>query len=251
MILRDAKGLVVDGLNYGGVVDPWLSEGHQGLNRANGNFVQAPAGGNRGRFGMPAGPTASPDLSSGRYPDGSDSDDNRADFRIQRSTNIASDAIIGEDNIKVSNVFGLKEGQTILIGSGNTRESVTISSVGTAGATSLASNASAGSKKLLVSSSQNFSAGQNIIVGNGDNAEDVQIAAIAAARRGFFFGGMNRNTPTPPDTIILASPIRKSYKMGSVMSGTGVNLSVPLTMDHKSGDILVSSIPSPGKVNRY
>lgn len=251
MILRDAKGLVVDGLNYGGVVDPWLSEGHQGLNRANGNFVQAPAGGNRGRFGMPAGPTASPDLSSGRYPDGSDSDDNRADFRIQRSTNIASDAIIGEDNIKVSNVFGLKEGQTILIGSGNTRESVTISSVGTAGATSLASNASAGSRKLLVSSSQNFSAGQNIIVGNGDNAEDVQIAAIAAARRGFFFGGMNRNIPTPPDTIILASPIRKSYKMGSNMSGTGITLSAPLTMDHKNGDALVSSVPTPGKANRY
>ena len=252
MVLRDAKGLVVDGLNYGGVVDPWLSEGHQGLNRANGNFVQAPAGGNRGRFGMPAGPTASPDLSSGRYPDGSDSDDNRADFRIQRSTNIASDAVVGDNNIKISNVFGLREGQTILIGSDNSRESVTISSVGTAGGTALAANASAGSRKLLVSSSQNFSAGQDIMVGSGDNAEGVQIASIASARRGFYGGmNMNRNTPTPPDTIILASPIRKSYKMGSVMSGTGVNLSAPLTMDHKSGDILVSSIPSPGKVNRY
>lgn len=251
MVLRDAKGLVVDGLNYGGVVDPWLSEGHQGLNRANGNFVQAPAGGNRGRFGAPAAQTISPDLSSGRYPDGDDSDDNRADFNIQRSTNIAADAVAGDNNIKVSNVFNLKEGQTIIIGNGNNRESVTISSVGTAGGTTLTANVSAGSKKLLVSSSQNFSAGQEITVGNGDNVEGVQIASIAAARRGFYFGGMNRNTPTPPDTIILASPVRKSYKVGNIMSGTGVNLSAPLTKDHKNGDALVSSVPTPGQANRY
>jgi hypothetical protein len=31
MVLRDARGLVVDGLNYGGVVDPWSAEGYQGI----------------------------------------------------------------------------------------------------------------------------------------------------------------------------------------------------------------------------
>lgn len=29
-MLRDASGLVVDRLNYGGVVDPWSAEGYQG-----------------------------------------------------------------------------------------------------------------------------------------------------------------------------------------------------------------------------
>ena len=37
MVLRDASGLVVDSLNYGGLVDPWAAEGYQaasGLDRA-------------------------------------------------------------------------------------------------------------------------------------------------------------------------------------------------------------------------
>ncbi len=29
MVLRDAAGLVVDSLNYGGLVDPWAAEGYQ------------------------------------------------------------------------------------------------------------------------------------------------------------------------------------------------------------------------------
>ena len=34
MVLRDASGLVVDSLNYGGLVDPWAAEGYQAASGA-------------------------------------------------------------------------------------------------------------------------------------------------------------------------------------------------------------------------
>ena len=34
MVLRDAAGNVVDGLNYGGLVDPWAAEGYQAASGA-------------------------------------------------------------------------------------------------------------------------------------------------------------------------------------------------------------------------
>ena len=44
MVLRDASGLVVDSLNYGGLVDPWAAEGYQAASglRQSGCFAPAP-----------------------------------------------------------------------------------------------------------------------------------------------------------------------------------------------------------------
>ena len=44
MVLRDAAGLVVDSLNYGGLVDPWAAEGYQGTPEPgkSGCYVTAP-----------------------------------------------------------------------------------------------------------------------------------------------------------------------------------------------------------------
>ena len=60
MMLRDAAGLVVDSLNYGGLVDPWAAEGYQAASGAgaSGNFVATPGAGRRG-FGGRGGPAAS------------------------------------------------------------------------------------------------------------------------------------------------------------------------------------------------
>ena len=68
--LRDGKGNIVDAVNYGLVVDPWLSEGYH-------------AESGDGMFGSYAPSPDDNHLSAGRYPDGADSDDNKADFRMQ------------------------------------------------------------------------------------------------------------------------------------------------------------------------
>ncbi len=79
MVLRDAAGLVVDSLNYGGLVDPWAAEGYQetsGFGQS-GCFVTVP--GQAGGLGT-IGPAAASNTSAGRYPDGHDTGSNCADF---------------------------------------------------------------------------------------------------------------------------------------------------------------------------
>src|SRR4029077_11114579 len=84
MVLRDAAGLVIDSLNYGLLVDPWAGEGYQGTSgKGKGGWrVPCPgAGGGRGGRGAPA---ASPtNRSTGRFPDGADTDSNCTDFVLQ------------------------------------------------------------------------------------------------------------------------------------------------------------------------
>src|SRR3974377_1536761 len=53
MGLRAAAGLVVDSLNYGGLVDPWAAEGYQAASGAGerGGYVPPPGGGRGGGAG--------------------------------------------------------------------------------------------------------------------------------------------------------------------------------------------------------
>ena len=68
MMLRDARGLVADSLNYGEIVDPPAAEGYQGASGTGqgGCFAPAPVAGR----------------SDIRLPDGTDTDSNCADFSI-------------------------------------------------------------------------------------------------------------------------------------------------------------------------
>jgi hypothetical protein len=72
IVLRDARGLVADSLNYGGLVDPWAAEGYQGTSGAGqtGCFAPAPV------------LTAGAGRSVIRLPDGANTDSNCADFAI-------------------------------------------------------------------------------------------------------------------------------------------------------------------------
>ena len=90
MVLRDATGLVVDSLNYGGLVDPWAAEGYQADSGAGQSGCSAPSpGAGRGGFGGPGGPAASaPNRSAGRFPDGADTDSNCRDFLLQTATTL-------------------------------------------------------------------------------------------------------------------------------------------------------------------
>ena len=94
MVLRDASGLVVDSLNYGGMIDPWAGEGYAAVSGAGrgGCSVPSPSG-NRGR-GAPA--ANAPNRSAGRISDGVETDSNCADFRVQAPTPGASNGVESE-----------------------------------------------------------------------------------------------------------------------------------------------------------
>ena len=70
MVLRDAHGLVADGLNYGTLVDPWLAEGYQGKSGS----------GQAGCTVTVPGTATGAGRSAVRFPDGTDTDSNCADF---------------------------------------------------------------------------------------------------------------------------------------------------------------------------
>jgi hypothetical protein len=88
MVLRDAAGLVVDSLNYGGLVDPWAAQGYQAASGSgrSGCSVTSPAAGRGGRRGAPAPATGAPNRSASRTSDGVDTDSNCDDFKLQTPT---------------------------------------------------------------------------------------------------------------------------------------------------------------------
>ena len=240
--LRDAKGNIADALNFGLVTDPWLSEGYQadsGLDEP-GNFVPTPAAGRRFGFGGGAQPQPAA-LSAGRFPDGADKDDNKNDFRVQQSTNLAVAVKAGEDNVKVSSVQGLKEGAPIVVGRGENAQVLTVKQLGTAGGTQLAAPAGAGSKTLVVASAMGFTVGQEILVG-GENA----VVAEVIMPRGWWMPRAQQE-----NKLVLGAPLRKAHPAAETVSGTGVTLSEPLKADYPAGAPVATGQPTPGAANAF
>lgn len=244
IVLRDASGNVVDGLNYGGLVDPWLAEGYQSISGSGqgGCFVPSPSGGGF-RFGRQA---IQPDRSAGRFPDGYDNDNNCGDFVLQNTTTIALPSSAGSNNIKVSGVTNFNIGQKIVVGSGSNSETAVIAIIGTPGGTSVSSTTEAGSKTILVRSVAGFSAGQTITIGSGSTFENATIASLAAARRRF--GVPNNNVP---DSIVVTAPLKNTYAVDAQVSGSGITLASPLNKAHDNGTPIGSNLPTPGEPNQY
>lgn len=242
--LRDAKSNIVDALNYGGVVDPWLGEGFQGQSGLEepGNFVQTPASAQRGGFPGMAPAVATPDLSAGRYPDGADTDENEKDFNVQKSFSLAAPVKAGETNIKVNSVAGIIIGQRLFLGPD--AEPVIAANIGTPGYAPLAVAAPAGASKLSVSGVQAFSVGQTVYVGD----ERAEIAEIKAARRNMW--GPAPATPVY-DEVILATPLKKAHGTGEALAGTGITVSSPIKGSYATGASVTGSVPTPGAPNRF
>ncbi|MBQ1618980.1 MAG: lamin tail domain-containing protein, partial [Bacteroidales bacterium] len=117
MTLRDKAGNVVETVNYGAIVDPWLSEGYQadsgfGEDKM-GNFSPSPLVGGGRSFGGPA--TLPVKVSAGRYPDGADTDDNKVDFKGAGIANLYEPAKAGQQTIVVSEVNHLTPGTILYI----------------------------------------------------------------------------------------------------------------------------------------
>lgn len=239
--LRDSKGNVADAVNFGLVTDPWLGEGYQadsGLDEP-GNFAPNPAPGRSRGFAPVA--AATPSISSGRYPDGADADDNKKDFQVQQTFNLSYATEAGAKNIKFSAAAGFKEGMTVYVGKGASAESAVIEKIGTAGATSLENAASAGSRTVYVASAMEFRPGQAIEI-DGEPA----VVKEQHAPRGWW---MQRRAGD--NYLVLEASLKKSHPAGASVAGTGISFAEPLKNAHAAGDPVATALTTPGKPNKY
>jgi non-reducing end alpha-L-arabinofuranosidase len=233
IVLRDAAGLVVDSLNYGGLVDPWASEGYQGSSGMNQSGCFAPA---PGRSFGPFSSAGTTTASAGRFPDGADSDSNCADFLTQATAALSIASAAGATNIKISSVEGFDSGQTVQIDAGANLETAVIATVGTAGATTVRTAANASATEILVAGVAGFSEGQTITIDSGANAETAVIDSIR---------------PWGPPSIAVKAPLTHSHGAGAQVSGTGITLTAALSKAHASGAQVTDNLPTPGAPNRY
>jgi len=245
MVLRDAAGLVVDSLNYGGLVDPWASEGYQAASGTgqSGCRVSAPStnAGRGGGGGAPPAPAApQPDRSAGRFPDGRDTDGNCTDFLVPPATTLSSSSAAGSTNIKVASVADFTAGQTITVDSGASGETAAVATVGTAGGTAMGAATAVGATVVPVATAAGFSAGQTITIDSGVNAETAMVVSTTGGGRG---GGGG--------TITITTPLKFAHAAGAQVSGSGITLTAALTRAHAAGTQVSSDAPTPGAPNKY
>jgi hypothetical protein len=247
MVLRDAGGRVVDSLNFGGLVDPWAAEGYQALSGAgaNGCSVASPGPGRGGFGGAPTQPAALPNRSSGRFPDGADTDSNCNDFQLQTVTTTATASAAGSNNLKVASVADFAPGQTIVIDTGANQEIAIIATVGTQGATTVGTAAAAGATVIPVAGPAAFAPGQTITIDSGANLETAIV--VSGGGRGAFGG---RGGPAAGISITVSAPLARAHAVGAQISGTGITVMGALTKAHDSGAQVASNLPTPGAPNQ-
>jgi hypothetical protein len=250
MVLRDATGNVVDGLNYGGIVEPWAAEGYQATSGAgeSGNYVPSPGMGGRGGFrGAPSANTSQPNRSVGRYPDGADSDNHRRDFLVQSTINLLVASPSGSSNIKVASLADFSAGQKVMIETGTNSETAVIKTIGTTGGTTVATATAVGATVIPVASTQGFTAGQTITIDNGANLETAVVVSVTGGGR----GGQGGQGGQPVFSITISAPLTMVHAVGVQVSGTGITFTTPLTKAHDLGAQVTSNLPTPGAPNQY
>ena len=236
MVLRDAAGMVVDSLNYGGLVDPWAAEGYQATSGTEQSGCYVPAPSPAGRLGPGTSAAGATNRSAGRFPDGVETDSNCTDFRVQAATSLPAGSVAGANKIKVASVAGFVAGQTIMIDTGENLETAVISAVGTAGVTTVGAATGVGTTVIPVANVIGFSEGQTITIDSGANSETAVIASITR------FGGT---------TITVTAPLTLAHAVGAQVSGTGITLTAALTKDHAGGTQVTDNVPTPGAPNHY
>ncbi|HEY3707232.1 MAG TPA: arabinofuranosidase catalytic domain-containing protein [Terracidiphilus sp.] len=228
VVLRDAAGMVVDSINYGGIVDPWAAEGYQGASGTGQSGCHVAAPGATGGFGPPA---AVSNMSAGRFPDGADTDSNCTDFVTQAAATLSAASAVGDTNVKVSSVEGFGVGEKIEIDG----ETTVIATVGTAGATTVSTATDVGGTTIAVPSTIGFREGQTITIDSGGNSETAVIASV------------RRMGPT----INVTKPLTKGHAAGVQVSGSGITLATALGRGHGRGAEVFDNAPTPGAPNQY
>ena len=241
MVLRNAFGLVVDSLNYGGLVDPWAAKGHQAASGSDkgGCYVLAP--GFAEGFRAAAAAAAATNTSSGRYPDGADTDSNCTDFLTQTPASLSAAADAGATNIKVADVRGFFAEERVMIDSGANVETPVVAAVGTAGATTVSSITGVGATVITVADATSFTTGQHITIGTGANSENAIVKTT----------GVTPVWRSGTDTITLSAPLSRAHEAGAQVSGSGITLTTALTRSHARGAQIYGVAPTPGAPNKY
>lgn len=233
MVLRDGSGHVVDSLNYGANVDPWAGEGFQKVSGFEkfGCFVPAPGG------GIHWEPVANviADNSAGRYPDGADADSSCEDFKVATTTLMVSPSLAGAISVYAKKTEDFKVGQTLLIGANGDRESVTIATVGSPGATVLTASLAKGDSSIRVGEARDFAAGQVIVLDTGIVREEAIVSDVHRWER----------------RIDLTTPLKSPHASGVSVTGTGLTLTSPLARPHDTGTPVTTDLSTPGKPNTY
>ncbi len=233
MVLRDAVGLVVDSLNYGGLVDPWAATGYQAASGIEQSGCYAPSPSSASGFGPAA--LASNNKSTGRFPDGADTGSNCADFLTQAATTLLVAGSAGANNIKVASVTGFGDGQTVTIDTGTNPETAVIATVGTSGGTTVRTATGAGATVISVANVTGFSEGQTITIDIGANSETSDVAVVTR------WDG----------TITVGAPLAHAHAAGVQVSGTGITFTAALVHGHASGAPVTDNSPTPGAPNQY
>ena len=192
--------------------------------------------------------------SAGRFPDGNDTDSNCRDFLVQTSNGLAIASVVGANNIKVDSVANFSAGQTIVIDTGENRETAVIATIGTPGGTTVATATEAGATVIPVASAMGFSAGQTITIDSGANQETAVVASVAGGRGGRGGGGGGRGGPgggAAATTITVTAPLKSAHAVDAQVSGSGITLTTALTKAHASGTQVGGSGPTPGAPNQY
>ncbi len=235
MVLRDASDMVVDSLNYGGLVDPWAAEGYQATSGSGQSGCRVTAPGSTMGFGPGAAAAHGSNTSAGRFPDGADTDSNCIDFLTAPATAMLAASPAGATNIKVAGVEGFDAGQTIKIDTGANLETAVIATVGTPGATTLGTATIAGATVIPVASLTGFSAGQTITIDSEANHETAEVVSI------------DRRAAT----ITVAAPLTFAHAAGAQVAGTGITLTAALTREHAGEAQVAGSASTPGAPNHY
>ena len=233
MVLRDAAGLVVDSLNYGGLVDPWAAEGYQAtsgpeaerlLRACTGRSprLRAPWRHQRERGPLPgrrSTPTATAPISSRRpllaFPPVrpparpiSKSPAWKASTLARRSRSIPARTSRPPLSRRLA------------------RQVVP----------PFATATDVGAIVIPVASAAGFRDGQTITIDSGANSET---AVVASVRR---FG---------PPAITVTAPLVHAHTSGVQVSGTGITLTAALTRAHAAGAPVSDNVPTPGAPNHY
>ena len=246
MVLRDAAGLVVDSLNYGDLVDPWASGGFRGApGKAATCYAATPGIPNdptwdRALPGIPfSGAVAQVDAaqgSTGRYPDGQDSDNDCTDFVTSASVRTGATAA-GSTRVKAATVAHFAPGQSVVIDAGEHAETLTVATVGSSGLTRASAPADKGATVVRVDDARQFAVGQAVIVGSG--AEEEQ-GVVAAVETGWKSG-----------KLTLQAPLTRAHDAGASVSGTGLVFTRPLAKAHPAGTVMTAAddLATPGAPN--
>jgi hypothetical protein len=246
MVLRDAAGHVVDSLNYGDLVDPWASGGFRGAAdkaatcHAGTPGISTPRVWERPLAGIPfSGSTEEVDAtqgSTGRYPDGQDSDNDCVDFVTAVSVRTGATAA-GATNVKVDTVAHFAPGQTVVIDAGDHAETLTVATVGSPGLTRAAGPADKGATVVRVDDARQFAVGQAVVIGSGAEEEQGVVAAVETGWRS--------------GKLTLKAPLARAHDAEASVSGTGIAFTGPLRHSHPAGTVMTAAgdLATPGAAN--